>query len=630
MLDYKTDRLNYGELLAPPAGFMLSKAVATTYSLELETLTAAAITLGLNEASDSELLTSRIAAFDAIDQVSQKMIVFCEAGQIRMPNKPSPLHMLFEKCLIPVALPGKRKSRIYPSFHPKMWLLEYEGHTKRGTEHRYRLIVMSRNLTGDRSWDVSVMLEGEETKSRNRRSQPLCSFLDFLYQFVNRADPDRQQKRTLLSEMKERIEKVSFQASANGKPFYDFDIMPLGIDKNNDAVWENDPLMNGSTCHDLVVMSPFVTPGTMALLNSKLGQLKDGNRGVLITQRPELWAIRNAVSHFDVYVMKDAVIDGEDNLPENESNSHGRQQDIHAKMFLYRKYSDAYLYMGSMNASERGTGIYPDDDAEERAVNVELMVRLRAYNYYLNATKFYQDVIGDDEVKSPFEKVSLDDERIQKPTVDPKNMLLQSLKKVCRYNMKARVELGETDYRIVLDCRMKEEQEGISIAPLYAPGLEQKLQAEMRFEGLVVRQLSELYSVKATDGTNQVEKIMLIPTQGIPEERDKSIIRYAINDKKAFSDYVAFVLGDDSMQTLTEIIEDANKLGSDDGHRTSVMTSLYERMLKAACKDPMRLKDIGRIVEKIDDETIVPKEITVMYQTFMEALRLCQRKSKQY
>lgn len=71
MLDYKTDRLNYGELLAPPAGFMLSKAVATTYSLELETLTAAAITLGLNEASDSELLTSRIAAFDAIDQVSQ-------------------------------------------------------------------------------------------------------------------------------------------------------------------------------------------------------------------------------------------------------------------------------------------------------------------------------------------------------------------------------------------------------------------------------------------------------------------------------------------------------------------------------------------------------------------------------
>jgi hypothetical protein len=38
MLDVKRNRLNYGELISPPEGFELTKAIGTTYTLDLYAL----------------------------------------------------------------------------------------------------------------------------------------------------------------------------------------------------------------------------------------------------------------------------------------------------------------------------------------------------------------------------------------------------------------------------------------------------------------------------------------------------------------------------------------------------------------------------------------------------------------
>ena len=49
------DRVSYGNLLLPPDGYTLNFAVGTTYSLDLEALTAVCISLGLAEDTDSTL-----------------------------------------------------------------------------------------------------------------------------------------------------------------------------------------------------------------------------------------------------------------------------------------------------------------------------------------------------------------------------------------------------------------------------------------------------------------------------------------------------------------------------------------------------------------------------------------------
>ena len=68
MFDPKSskDRVNYGDALIPPIGFFLERAVGTTYSLDLETLTAISIALGLAEDTDSELINNPIGMLNAL------------------------------------------------------------------------------------------------------------------------------------------------------------------------------------------------------------------------------------------------------------------------------------------------------------------------------------------------------------------------------------------------------------------------------------------------------------------------------------------------------------------------------------------------------------------------------------
>ena len=94
------DRLNYGDSLMPPAGYRLERAVGTTYSLDFETLTATAISLGLIEETDSELVNNPICMLNALQKVSDKMVVFCEAGQIKSPGKSNKLFLMLEKMIV--------------------------------------------------------------------------------------------------------------------------------------------------------------------------------------------------------------------------------------------------------------------------------------------------------------------------------------------------------------------------------------------------------------------------------------------------------------------------------------------------------------------------------------------------
>ena len=80
--DSNRDRTDYSGILMPPDGYRLDRAVGTTYSLDLEALTAVAICLGLSEETDSKLMQNPIGMLNALQKVSDKIVLFCEAGQI--------------------------------------------------------------------------------------------------------------------------------------------------------------------------------------------------------------------------------------------------------------------------------------------------------------------------------------------------------------------------------------------------------------------------------------------------------------------------------------------------------------------------------------------------------------------
>lgn len=612
MFRNKTDRLNYGSLLIPPLGYELNRAVATTYSLDLETLTAATIALGVQENTDSVVADTPIAILRTLQKVTDKVVVFCESGQTKIPNKPSPLILLLDKMIVPVALKSSNGSN--PSFHPKTWTLEYENVDG---EKLYRFIDLSRNLTFDRSWDVCFMMEGTIKAGGKRHTKPLISFLSYLKDQINEGSNKHHQVETI-SQLIDSLDEVKFEL--NRKEFSDFQIMPLGIgkggaDMRKDELFYNFPNdSSGVTFKELTIMSPFLSTETIKYLNSDKLTLT-GTRRKMFTRRSELPKIKDVANNFDVYILKDTIIDGEESLPEGEEKN-PKLQDIHAKLYLRLKNSNHHLYLGSMNASNSGIGR-----------NVEMMIKLKIKNqYHLNMDKLCADFFGGEENSkyNPFEKVDLSN--IPEETTDDTEVkeLEQTLMSVCRMDARAEVLFNELDYTIVIQFEVESLPSNVTIRPLRLENQELVIGKELMFTHLSLLHLSDFYVVTVSGKETKLSRVVMIPTYNIPLDRDKLIVQGIIHDRKSFMEYVAMALGDDLLELFGSEQEDSTNK-NETGHPNEQIykvPALYEKMLRVAFEDKRRLKEIDPIIDMIEDKSIIPDDFRNMYEMFKKAMKL--------
>ena len=600
------DRINYGEVLMPPVGYKLEHAIGTTYSLDLETLTAVSIALGLIEDTDSELINNPISMLSALQKISDRIVVFCEAGQIKLPSKPNALCLTLEKMVVPVSVPFDKKINRYPAFHPKTWLLEYSNEDG---ERQYRFVVMSRNMTFDHSWDVACALDGDTTSSGEVSAEPIAEFLKFLRKQLNKELINYSRQYSDLSYMIKTISQVGFHVE-NG--FSECVIMPMGIGSASYDMASN--WLFTENFHELVVMSPFLTGSVIEGFNDP-GKTLTGTTRTLITRRSELPKITNGkASNFDVYVMKDDIIDGESSISDGEdeqSEQESGKQDIHAKIYVRRKYSTTDLFLGSMNASYAAINS-----------NIEMMIRLRTKNSVLNGEKFLNDIMGEDREgkKNPFELVSLD-EIAESDDTSLQDSVEQKIKTICRIKMAATVMSNDGRYDVHITADIDHKIDGVIIRPLRS-NKESELLPEIEFNSLDMLQLSEFYVVAATIDDCTLERVIMIPTSGIPEGRDAEIIKNVIKTKNQFIEYVAFILGDDYVQSFLENKKAAGGYGEWD--QNSAMPAVYEKMLKTSVSDPDRLGEIQYITKAIEEEEIIPPEFREMYAVFCNTLGIKQ------
>lgn len=600
------DRINYGEVLMPPVGYKLERAIGTTYSLDLETLTAVSIALGLIEDTDSELINNPISMLSALQKISDRIVVFCEAGQIKLPSKPNALCLTLEKMVVPVSVPFDKTINRYPAFHPKTWLLEYSNEDG---EKQYRFVVMSRNMTFDHSWDVACALDGDITSTGEVSAEPIADFLRFLRKQLNKELVNYSRQYNDLSYMIKTISQVGFHVE-NG--FSECVIMPMGIGAASYDMASN--WLFTENFHELVVMSPFLTGSVIDGFNDP-GKTLTGTTRTLITRRSELSKITNGkASNFDVYVMKDDIIDGESSISDGEdeqSEQESGKQDIHAKIYVRRKYSTTDLFLGSMNASYAAINS-----------NIEMMIRLRTKNSVLNGEKFLNDIMGEDREgkKNPFELVSLDDIDDTEDT-SLQDSVEQKIKKICRIKMAATVMNNDGRYDVRITADIDHKIDGVIIRPLRS-NKESELLPEMEFKSLDMLQLSEFYVVAATIDDCTLERVIMIPTSGLPEGRDAEIIKNVIKTRNQFIEYVAFILGDDYVQSFLENKKAAGGYGEWD--QNSAMPAVYEKMLKTSVSDPDRLGEIQYITKAIEEEEIIPPEFREMYSVFCDTLGIKQ------
>jgi len=609
--DSNSDRTDYGNILMPSKGYKLESAVGTTYSLDLEALISVAVCLGLSEEVDSRLMQNPICMLNALQKVSDRLILFCEAGQIKAPSRPTALSVLLEKIVVEVALPKDKGTGRYPAFHPKTWMLSYinsEG------DRKYRFVVMSRNLTFDRSWDISFAMDSSKKVRQKRKSTPICNFLEYLARNVNKQCIDYLKKRNLIRKMMKEIKEISF--SLDSKVFGEnFEILPLGIGEkayhmDNDKLFCTQRGNADSTFNELVIMSPFLSGSVIADFNLSDRALSECSR-TLITRRSELGKLKECdVNNFTIYTLKDEIIDGEDEISDESSDK--RKQDIHAKIYLRRKYADVDLYLGSMNASY---------SAINR--NVEMIVKLSTKNKHLNGERFLDDIFcgNADDTKNPFEQVTIESAIDDAADIN-KDILEDKIKYLCRTKKIAYISKDESNtdrYNIKIEFTGIDTDENIMISPINSKR-KHILSEYVEFLDMEILQLSEFYKVEIKSGDTVLNRIIMIPTIGFPDNRENIVVNSVIGDKVSFIEYISLVLGDDYILSMIEgkQIRESGMFSKKSG----IMPAIYEKMLKVAVTEPEKIKDIGYVLKMVNDSEIIPDEFRRLYETFCSTLKL--------
>ena len=605
MLNPNYNRLDYGQILAPKPGYNLDFAVGTTYSLDLDALVGASLALGLSEETDSELMNNPVCLLEALRCTGDKIALFCEGGQIHLPSKVTSLYILLEKMVFSVKTAKQNGIASYPSFHPKFWLIRYKNPTG---DIYYRVIVMSRNLTFDRSWDISYYMDGKPTKKANRKNDPVCDFLKYLLAQLP-SDNNGKEKAKQIRELIKELPNVEFNPSE--KEFIDYEFIPNGINRSYRIIEHE---LFTETFHEALIISPFISGDIIRNFNDRNSNSPIENaRYALFTREASLGKLKpEDVNNFDIYTLKDRVIDGESEL--SGDTAPAQKQEIHAKVYMVKKYSTSNLYLGSLNASHNA--VYG---------NIEFMLRLTAKNRYLNMDKLKESLFcgEEDNDDNPFQKISLENAIIDKEDTESSD-LTAIIKDFVRSNPKAVINKDTDDHysiKLIID---EFDTKGIPVS--ISPLLSKKtlpIEREVFFESLTIDQLSEFYVISVSNGEKPIERVIIIQTVGLPDNREKAVVSGMINrDVNCFYRYIAFLLGDDSILSSIETSFLSENIGTTQNHTEYHLPALYEKMLQTAATNPEKFKGIDYLIKAVSDDGVIPEDFKKLYETFKKAVNL--------
>ncbi len=605
MLNPNYNRLDYGQILAPKPGYNLDFAVGTTYSLDLDALVGASLALGLSEETDSELMNNPVCLLEALRCTGDKIALFCEGGQIHLPSKVTSLYILLEKMVFSVKTAKQNGIASYPSFHPKFWLIRYKNPIG---DIYYRVIVMSRNLTFDRSWDISYYMDGKPTKKANKKNDPVCDFLKYLLAQLP-SDNNGKEKAKQIRELIKELPNVEFNPSE--KEFIDYEFIPNGINRSYRIIEHE---LFTETFHEALIISPFISGDIIRNFNDRNSNSPIENaRYALFTREASLGKLKpEDVNNFDIYTLKDRVIDGESEL--SGDTAPAQKQEIHAKVYMVKKYSTSNLYLGSLNASHNA--VYG---------NIEFMLRLTAKNRYLNMDKLKESLFcgEEDNDDNPFQKISLENAIIDKEDTESSD-LTAIIKDFVRSNPKAVINKDTDDHysiKLIID---EFDTKGIPVS--ISPLLSKKtlpIEREVFFESLTIDQLSEFYVISVSNGEKPIERVIIIQTVGLPDNREKAVVSGMINgDVNCFYRYIAFLLGDDSILSSLETSFLSENIDTTQNHTEYRLPALYEKMLQTAATNPEKFKGIDYLIKAVSDDGVVPEDFKKLYETFKKAVNL--------
>lgn len=563
-------------------GYKVDYAVGTTYSLDLTSFMSLPFSLGFIEDPDEAMLSSIAYLFTALRMCSNKLAVFCNFSNIKVPDGQKKIfYSLIEKAIFPINAAKKPTDLV--NFHPKVWVIqesEINGDTK-----RIKVIVMSRNLTNDNSIDAVCELTGiisdKEAPSKSlEKHKALWDFLNYLKRFAD------EPKRKMIERLVASIKKVK-RFDLNDSPFDDYTFIPMGIKEHTTDGKELLEYMHQS--REAVIISPFIDEYALA-------GFSDLTNKTLITREMSLTqGIVDCIGQENIYITNQQMLDNE------ESNA----VDLHAKVFYTRdREYRQHMYLGSTNATRNGF---------ER--NVEFLMELRFAPHQCSYTKFRENFINDERDCKFEPMIGLPKESENKANEIQETLILRRQIASIQEASVLVNEIGKYDVTISYCGNGSTDA---TLYPLMYPEKVTKLAEKVIFTDIELEKLSEFYVIMIGDS----RQLIKIKTTGIPEHRDEAICRRIMN-KDQFMDCICFLLTDSKKTYVAEKLVNENLIsgrGTDNASERIKTPALYEELLRTAYERPDIFEDMDTFVSSLPKD-IIPDDFRVIYNDIKNALK---------
>lgn len=591
----------YTSALTPPPGMVFDEAIATTFSMDPALLLEAPVYLALM-AADGQVEPDPLSILEAIRRYSKKISVYVQKGRIQVPQiaKPNPLFGFLEGMVVEVKAPNGGV------FHPKVWAIRFVSPD--GSSSMLRLVVLSRNMTTDQSWDLSLQLEGTVGGPIAELNEPLAYFFKSLPELVTgEVEKDRLEQANRFSEDLHRVQ-WELPDGYNELAFY----LP-GIKAYD---WEP------PTANRMAVISPFCSDQALQSLVKKTK-----SADALISRPESLSSLKtDTLDLFSQCLHLDEAAETEDGEEKNASIQ-PLATGLHAKVFLFetRHYSEyTHIIMGSANATNA---------ALKASKNIEILVGLVGKK---NKVGGIEELLGTDGLG----EYLLAFDSTKETTAD-----------TARQEAEANVEnarrlLADTDLSIQCNCASKENLwaltlmgqipllDGIERTAAWPITVTQDLSVSVSASSADGIKLGEFsassvtgliaFECKSNHPDVSARFVFNLPVAGIPKERNAAILQTVISNQDGFIRYLLLLLGDDSADGL---------LDSGSGSGFSKWLSrlvdgedipLLEELTRAYSRYPERLNEISGLVRELSSQdnkgAIIPESFLELWSVFESAL----------
>lgn len=588
------DRKLYSATFAAPANYVFDCGVATTYSLDLDSLLFAQFCLATSGAGEPEqALRDPVGLLEAIHRTGDRVTVFCQAGETNVPEQPHALYALLERSLVPA-----RAAKPGGVFHPKLWVLRFRE--RDSGEVRLRVVVLSRNLTRSRAWDSFVCLEGSPGRKRESESQDLADLLRTL--------PDLALERpaaTRLSQMERlarEVERCTFDAPLPFEGVASFLAVGIGLGRT---------FRPSESADRLLAISPFVSHATLDALRPLAPEAQ-------LISRPEEMAKCPAetIAAWQAHTLDEAASASSEAAEEDSGDRTAEvpPEGLHAKALAFETRKRTTWWLGSGNLT----------DAVRDGTNVELMLRLEGKTSKVGIDAFleggFKDLLQDYRHSPPPEDLQAGN----RSAVERAKQALASA------GLELRCEDRDGSWDLVL-LGTAALPEGVtaSCRPITLPPSRAQTfgnrPAEHCFSQVTMESLTALIAFHLSAGRGdahyETHLTLKLPISGLPSEREARISRAIISDRSAFLNYLRSLLAGLGGLPLDggSSTKDKKRPGDPAGGGSLFASGLLEQMLRALHEEPERLRGIRSLLERAetlqnDADSPIPTEFRELWK----------------